>query len=325
MSTIFLTGITGTLGSRIAEMAAQNGDAVIGLIRKKTVYKGPIHSLIKLIEGDLLSDLSSVMVKADIIIHAAAETRQSKTRYSDYRKVNFEATVMLFQTALKVGAKKFVFISTANTIQSTMSRISELLPMPLVAPFDKQFYAMSKYEAEEYLYKQKHLMQILIVNPTFMIGATSTMRSSNSIINKAWKQSLIFFPSGGKNFVHIDEVAEFIVHHPDSGKCYEQRLLSGQNLTYRDFYKMFIKISKQRSWLVPIPLSFLRALGICGDLIRKLKVPTSLSSVNIKILTQNYFFFEHDDHQNTQRSIDAAIRGVINQLKQKSGNRSNSV
>ncbi|MBL7870574.1 MAG: NAD-dependent epimerase/dehydratase family protein [Cyclobacteriaceae bacterium] len=316
MRTIFLTGITGTLGSKIAELAVENGDKVIGLIRTKSTVQGPVHPSIQLVEGGLFSELSPFLYGVDIIIHAAAETRQSRIKYRAYNKINVEATALLFQTAVKCKVKQFIYVSTANTVwsKSTSVIVDKLAPMP--SQFVASYYARSKYAAEKYLYYHRHLMNILIVNPTFIIGSAASLRSSNTIITRVWRKPVIFVPPGGKNFVSVTEVAESILTHQGNQSGFIKKLIAGQNLSYEDFYKKFLEVSNQRSLLIKIPYPILSLLGYFGDTLRRLRVQTSLCSMNMKLVSSyNYYPTNNIPSSAQYKTLDSAIEEIINKLK----------
>jgi dihydroflavonol-4-reductase len=316
MRTIFLTGISGTLGSKIAEMAVERGDRVIGLVRSIINYKGVLHPLISLVEGSLFSELSHHFRGVDLVIHAAAETSQSKTRYVEYKKINLDATVQLFQLAVKCKVPKFIFVSTANTWNKENLTCIRREPDKIEDRFKDSFYVRSKYEAEKYLFENSHLMQILVVNPTFLIGSSGPLRSSNRILTRALRKPFIFYPPGGKNFILVEDVVKFILSHQTNQVGYEKRLLIGQNMSYQDFYKKFIRIAEQKSLLIRIPKYILLFLGYFGDMIRILKIPTSLSSVNSKIIcAYDYYSPKLGGIKIPENYLDFSIQSIVEKQK----------
>ncbi|MCP1300448.1 NAD-dependent epimerase/dehydratase family protein [Chryseobacterium sp. S0630] len=314
MKKVCVTGATGLLGTNVILKLLQNGYSVTALVRKKSSWLGEENKNLKLLEADLSSDISVHLTDIDCIIHIAAETRQNLIRYDEYRKVNYEAVVNLFTHAELMGVKKFLFVSTANTLGfgNTAFRGSEKAPQ--IYPFTHSFYAQSKQAAEDYLLKKCKNTEVIIVNPTFMIGAYDSKPSSGKIIFWAWKKKLIFYPKGGKNFVHVEDAANGIVNAVEKGKNGEKYLLANENLSYRDFFKKVNRITEQNPIMIPIPNKLLSFLGLMGDGLRKLKIKTDLSSANMKALQIfNYYSNQKSiEELGVQyRSIDKAIEEAV--------------
>ncbi|PZU03974.1 MAG: dihydroflavonol 4-reductase, partial [Chryseobacterium sp.] len=202
MKKVFVTGITGLLGANVVIKLLEDGYFVIALVRKKSNYLGEKNKSLKLIEGDLFSDFSEYLKDVNFIIHIAAETKQNLLNYEDYRKVNYEGVVHLLSQS--VNAEKFLFVSTANTLGFGSLDDLGTENDQWKYPFNESFYAKSKLEAENFLL-ENNKAKVIIVNPTFMIGAYDNKPSSGKIIFWVWKKKLVFYPKGGKNFVNAED------------------------------------------------------------------------------------------------------------------------
>lgn len=156
--------------------------------------------------------------------------------------------------------------------------------------FKQSHYAKSKLEAENYLLKNKHKIDTVIINPTFMLGAYDTKPSSGKIILMGWNKRLIFYPPGGKNFVHVKDVSFGIIKAIEKGVSGEKYLLANTNLSYKEFFTTLNRLTDQNPMMIQIPKQLLITMGYFGNLLRKLKINTSLSITNTKILCiENYF------------------------------------
>jgi len=290
MRTVLLTGINGLLGTNLAHGLLDDGFKVIGLIRNKQAYKGLQSPNLTLFEGDLFSDLSSAMKQVDIVIHAAAQTRQDLINYSDYFRVNGNGTILLYLTAVHYKVKKFIYISTANTSGFGSKDLPGKESDPVRSPFDQSFYAKSKLEAENYLLRSENCTEVMVINPTFMLGAWDSKPSSGKIILMGWRKRMVLYPPGGKNFVHVEDAVQAVLKSIDYGKHKEKYIISGENLTYQDFFKKFNQLTNQKTLFIKVPKPVLLTLGYFGDLIRFLGVKSSLSSNNMKILCIKNFY-----------------------------------
>ncbi|MFP3834017.1 NAD-dependent epimerase/dehydratase family protein [Chryseobacterium sp. SIMBA_028] len=314
MKNIFVTGATGLLGTNVIIKLLKDGYTVIALVRKKSNYVGEKNENLKLVEADFSSDLSIFLKETDCVIHIAAETRQNLLSYDDYRKVNYEMTANLLIQAEACRVRKFLFISSANTLGYGDEKQLGNEEKEQKYPFTKTFYAQSKLEAENFLLQNRKNVDVIILNPTFMIGAYDTKPSSGKLIFWAWKKNLVFYPKGGKNFVHVEDVANGVVDAINKGKNGERYLLAGENLSYQDFFEKVSRITGQNPMMIPIPNKVLSFLGLIGDSMRLLKIKTGLSTSNMKAL-QIYNYYSNQKSVEKlgiqYRALDNAIEEAI--------------
>lgn len=314
MKKVCVTGATGLLGTNVILKLLQNGYSVTALVRQKSSWLGEENENLKLVEADLLCDISVYLTDMNCIIHVAAETRQNLIRYDEYRKVNYEAVVNLFTHAELMGVRKFLFVSTANTLGFGNTAFLGSEKAPQIYPFTHSLYAQSKLEAEEYLLKNSKNTDVIIVNPTFMIGAYDSKPSSGKIIFWVWKKKLIFYPKGGKNFVHVEDAANGVVNAVEKGKNGEKYLLANENLSYREFFKKVNRITRQNPIMIPIPNKLLSFLGLIGDVLRKFKIKTDLSSSNMKALQISNYYSNQKSIEELgvqYQPIDKAIKDAV--------------
>ncbi|WP_433630770.1 NAD-dependent epimerase/dehydratase family protein [Chryseobacterium cucumeris] len=314
MKKVCVTGATGLLGTNVILKLLQNGYSVTALVRQKSSWLGEENENLKLVEADLLCDISVYLTDIDCIIHVAAETRQNLIRYDEYRKANYEAVVNLFTHAELMGVKKFLFVSTANTLGFGNTAFLGSEKALQIYPFTHSLYAQSKLEAEEYLLKNSKNTDVIIVNPTFMIGAYDSKPSSGKIIFWVWKKKLIFYPKGGKNFVHVEDAANGVVNAVEKGKNGEKYLLANENLNYREFFKKVNRITRQNPIMIPIPNKLLSFLGLIGDVLRKFKIKTDLSSSNMKALQISNYYSNQKSIEELgvqYQPIDKAIKDAV--------------
>lgn len=290
MKKIFITGLNGLLATNLSNDLLENGFLVKGLIRNKLKFKGHNHKNLALIQGDLFDDLSPHLNGIDTVIHAAAETNQNLINYSDYRKTNYGATIQLFNTAIECHVKKFIFISTSSTLGYGSINNLGTEQQKIRFPFDNSLYTKSKLEAENYLLQNNDKIEVIIINPSFMLGAYDSKPSSGKIILIAWKKKIIFYPSGGKNFVHVKDASAGIINCFEKGKNGEKYLIANENLSYAEFFKKLNHITNQNPIMIKIPELLLITLGYFGDFLRVLHFKTSISSVNMKILCVKNFY-----------------------------------
>src|SRR5690606_4411874 len=207
---ILLTGANGLLASNIIVRLLAAGYQVKGLIRDPRKFLLPTHQNLQLVQGDI-TDNASVLSAAehcDYIIHCAATTSQDLPRYDDYCLINVIGTENIIRAAREVGVKRMIYVGTANTFGYGTRADPGDESMPPKEPFASAWYAKSKLEGQNVaLSAATDEIGIVVVSPTFMIGPYDGKPSSGTIIQMGYGKRIVFYPPGGKNFVHVDDVA----------------------------------------------------------------------------------------------------------------------
>lgn len=316
---VLVTGANSLLASNTINILLEKDHKVIGFLRNPRSFPLPAHKNLVLQTGDITDPESYLDLLKDIdsVIHIAALTSQNIIDYEIYKKVNTEATVILYKHAIDNDVSSFIYVSTANCFGygSSPDLGNELKTSRY--PFTKSLYAKSKLEAQQILLQYKTDSQktkLVILNPTFMIGAYDTKPSSGRLILSGYNKKVIFYPSGGKSFINVKDAANGVVNAITSGRHKEAYILSGTNLSYKAFYKKVVLQLEQNSTLIKIPNFLLISVGYLGDLLRFFNIKTDISSVNVKALcVDNYYTNEKakKELKLPQNNIDEGISDAI--------------
>lgn len=290
MRKVFITGISGLLGTNLAIELLEDGYQVTGLVRKVSSYKAEPHRNLRLIEAGLFSDLTPYLTDIDYVVHIAAETNQSYRNYLHYRRINSDATVQLYQAALKCEVKRFIFISTANTIGYGTAENPGNEDMPVSYLNLRSYYAQSKAEAENYLMQQNDPTKIIILNPGFILGANDSKPSSGKVILMALNRKIVFCTNGGKNFVNVKDVVQAIISSFEKGTHGNRYYIGSANILFTEFYNKMFSITGQRSLLIKVPTAILLFAGKIGNLIRKLGFNSAVNSANMHMISMQQHY-----------------------------------
>jgi Nucleoside-diphosphate-sugar epimerases len=268
---VLITGGNGFLGSNVARELFRRGYEVKLMMRDTADASVVADVPCEIYHGDISSQEEVLMaVKGcDYVVHTASITQQWAVTFKEYELVNVRGTINVVNACLQHGVKKLIHISTANTIGpgNRIKPANELNSFTLLHV--NSGYINSKYIAQQYVLEQvEHKnLQAVIVNPTFMIGQYDAKPSSGKIIlhgiNKRW----VFYPPGGKNFVHINDVCTGIANALQIGKIGDCYLLAGENLSYKEFFKLLNSVAGQDPAMVRIPQFILKMIGIMGTLV----------------------------------------------------------
>ncbi len=236
---ILVTGANGLLGHHVVmQLQQMHNDIRIILRGSRDLYFDKTG--IGIIQGTF-TDYISLKNAADgceAIIHIAAVTATDLLHYQDYYKINVEGSANIIKVAEELKINRIVFVSTANTVGYGNSEKLADETSGIEYPFSKSFYARSKAEAEKIFIEASRMpgRHVIIINPTFIIGAYDTKPSSGKLILLGYKKRFMFVPKGGKNFVAVSDVASAICNALTLGKNGERYLAAGVNLSFKVFY-----------------------------------------------------------------------------------------
>lgn len=289
---VLVTGANGLLGTHIILELLNRGYEVNAIVRRKDKMKLAEERGLKVFEGDFTipEDIGEAIKGCHYVIHAAALTSQSIRSYKPFKQINVEGTKNILEAAKKFSIQKIVYVSTANAFgYGTMDKPGTE-ENPSRFPFTKSHYAYSKTEAQKLILKSSQEIPVNIVNPTFMLGPYGTGNSSDKIIRWGLHKRILFYPPGGKNFIHVSDVAYATVNILEKAPSGEAYLLSNENLSYHDFFQKVIHHKKHKSQTVKLPKAILLPAGFAGSLMRALGKNTELSLTNTRILcVENYY------------------------------------
>lgn len=291
--TVLLLGGNGLLGHNVLRILLGQGTEVHALVRNSAMLHAQdfpqSSSLLTVFEGSLLSDddLYRAAQGCDAIVNCAGTTDMSLLHYEDYLPVNTHLCQRLVSLMSQMGICRLVHTSTANTIgYGTSFRLATELE-PMQPPFSNAYYGRSKKEGEDYLIQAARRYtdwHIVIVNPGFMVGPYDTKPSSGALLLAGYRKPLMVSPKGGKSFIHVADAATAIVNALTMGQHGDRYLLTGENLSLRQFYRLQAKVCHYRQLVLPLPNGLLRLAGWLGDLLRHCGIATQLSSRNVRQL-----------------------------------------
>lgn len=313
MIKVLVTGANGLLANNTINALIDNGYFVRALVRNKNNFKLYNPNNVEVIEGDITqySSVENAVKGCDFVVHAAAETNQGLKNYNDYAKINVEGTKTIFNAAINNGVKKIIHVSTCNvfgygTIEkpgNEETNTSEL--------FSSSLYVKSKIDAQKEALSFSEKIDVVIVNPTFMIGAFDQKPGSGRIVLMGYNKKIIFYPPGGKNFVDVKDVADGIVKAILKGKNKETFILSGENLSYKDFFNKLAKYSDTNPLLIKIPSIVLISVGIIGTFFKTIGFANEATLINMRILCiKNYY-----SNQNARHALSINFNGIDNAIQ----------
>lgn len=291
---VLVTGANGLLASNLVRELLHSGYEVRGMVRESCNLLSLKKVDVELFKGEITNptDVRKAFAGCEVVVHAAANTSQWPTNYEAYKKINVDATRLILDEAIRRNVERFIFVGSANAFDPGPKEAPGTEDSSF-SPKGKSGYMMSKQVAQNLILGEFHRsgLPALVVNPTFMLGKYDAKPSSGQIILMAHQKSLMAYPSGGKNFVHVADAARGIANAISMGTPGECYLLAGKNLSYREFFEKLRLVYGYPQRLARIPRAAIRLAGNLGSLYETLSgKPAKLNSVNARLLcTDNYY------------------------------------
>ena len=250
---ILVTGGTGLVGTHLLYDLVRSGKKVRALKRNSSdissvkkvfsYYSSDVDELMKEIEwvnADLLDvyTLLDVMEGVTDVYHCAAMVSFEPKHIDEMLRVNIEGTANMVNAALEKGIRKFCHISSIATVgRSEHGAVSTEETFWKSSP-DNSNYAISKYGAEREVWRAaEEGLNVVIVNPSLIIGAGNWQQSSSNMFSKAYK-GIKFYTDGENGFVDVRDVASVAIKLMESEIKNQRYLLNSENTTYKYFFDL---------------------------------------------------------------------------------------
>ena len=265
---IFVTGSTGLVGSHILLKLAKIGENFKALKRSssslgicKSVFSfynaDALFEKINWVEGDVndIPSLTEGMKGCEKLIHCAAIVSFYASDADLLKKVNIEGTANVMNVALASNVKKVGFVSSIAALgrNYSLEMVDEECQFK-TTKLDSN-YALSKYYAEQEVWRASNEgLDVVIVNPSVILGPGDWTKGSSQIFQKIHK-GLKFYTEGSTGYVDVNDVAESLLQLLFSDIKNERFIVNGANLKYRDcFDRIAVALNKPKATFKVTPL-----------------------------------------------------------------------
>jgi GDP-4-dehydro-6-deoxy-D-mannose reductase len=215
VSVCLIAGISGFLGSHLAEFALTQGWAISGILRGDNRNIEGIRHKVALFRSDIL-DRTQVenavqKVRPDVIFHLAAQSSPSVSWAEPERTfhVNVLGTLNLLEAVRAAGLKPVVVVAGSSAeygfSQPDEVPIQEDKPLRPASPYGVSKVASS---ALALLYHRAFDMQVVVVRPFFVIGPRKT-----GDVCSSFAQGIVAVERGGQtslNVGNLEMVRDFL-------------------------------------------------------------------------------------------------------------------
>ncbi|MBM4169991.1 MAG: SDR family oxidoreductase [Ignavibacteria bacterium] len=268
-TTVFVTGATGFIGTRLVNALVQKGHTVHALTRASSNREGLTHERIILVPGDIMDveSLRRAMHGCTQVYHLAAYAKNWSKDPANFFRQNVDGMVNVFEAAKSEGIQRIVFTSTIVVFGPTPPGIVGDETMPRITQRYFTEYEESKTVAEQKAleYAQKGY-PIVIVNPTRVYGPGKlTEGNSVSLMIDMYDRGKvpILLNKGINvgNYVLVDDLVNGHLLAMAKGKIGERYILGGENASLKEFFQYVNETSGRKHIQFNLPPSVAMLYG----------------------------------------------------------------
>jgi nucleoside-diphosphate-sugar epimerase len=259
-----VTGASGFLGGRLAEMLVESGVQVRILARASSDLRHLSHLPIQIVRGDLndTGALAQAVQDVRVIYHCAAASTDWAAK-STYYEANVAGTQRLLEAALRVlGLERFVHVSTTDVYGYPRQVCDETAPTRDVGlPYNR-----TKILGEQAALRahREQGLPVTVVRPATIYGPRG--KDFVTEIAKLLRDGWMMLVDGGRErggFIYVDSVATAMMQAAGSaatvGRVYN--LSDGTNATWRDYTHGLADVLGYRRPRIVLGFSAALALG----------------------------------------------------------------
>lgn len=269
MKRILVTGANGFIGSFMMSTLKQNGFDPLGAIRSSDANLATCTGSDYVCVGEIgpATDWSDALTGIDAVVHLAARVHVLQDVSFDpieaYRRVNVEGTSSLAAQAIKMGVKRFIYVSSIK-VNGEQTSDCPFTEESIPEPADP--YGQSKLESELLLQELTHnsTLELVIVRPPLVYGpgVGGNFRRLIELVERGFPLPLASVHNA-RSMVSLKNLTDFLmtcVVHP--GAAGETFLVSdGVDWSTPDLIAAIAKTLGVSERLFPFSLPLLRLIG----------------------------------------------------------------
>lgn len=273
-----VTGATGFIGSHLVKALHARGDELRLLIRKTNPAEHLADLEFERVNGDI-TDRRAVrraVDGVDRVFHVAGITSMRRGMAARVFEVNVGGTKMICEEALAAGVGRVIHTSSAAALGSAPpnGRADETQPFP-AATRDIP-YVHSKHEAEvEALRVAAHGLEVVIVNPTFVLGPDDPTGTSMALVKRFLLREIPIYVDGGLNISDVRDIAAGMLLADQKGAPGERYILGGRNFSLQRLFADLERVSGVPAPQLKVPAAV--ALS-ASEAIERLGLPLPISA-----------------------------------------------
>ena len=291
-----VTGGTGFVGANVVRALLKRGVEVRALVRPRSDTRNLDSLEVELVAGDLRDrgSIEAALDGCDIVYHVGAMYALWARNPREIYDSNVTGTINILEAAGQAGVQKIVYTSSVATIGLPKDGTPGTEEVPLPPEDMVSDYKRSKYLAEQEVLKYaQHGLPVVIVNPSFPVGAWDVKPTpSGQIIVNFLRGKIPAYVNTGLNVVDVEDVAIGHVMAAERGRIGERYILGHANLTLPELFQLLAQVSGMSAPRIRIPYGFAYLSACVSELVARTIThkPPFVTLAGVKLSRKHMFF-----------------------------------
>ena len=266
MKPTLVTGANGHLGNNICRLLVARGERVRAMMRA-SADPAPVAGLdVEIVRGDILDAASTARAVEGCgrVYHTAAGFLMwSRDPERDIIQPSVAGTRNVLEAAARAGVEQVMYTSTTGTMG---------FPTSAHESFDETHFNTDPHthyvrgkiaaEKEAFAVAKRTGLTITSIHPGFILGPrfwklSESVRQVEQFLNQG---APVYF-EGGFGVVDVEDVARGAILAMDKGRPGERYILSGENLTVKQFFDLMAELTGLKAPTIKVPIPMLRVLA----------------------------------------------------------------
>jgi nucleoside-diphosphate-sugar epimerase len=266
---ILITGANGFVGRSLCSAFLREGHLVRGAIRQSVSDVFPYGvEYVQVGEINETTDWSAALAGIDVLVHLAARVHVMHDTAADplteFQRVNTAGTEHLAISAAANGVKRLVYVSSIKVNGEETQGEGKFSELDVPSPQDP--YGISKWKAELVLHRvaSETGLEVVIVRPPLVYGPGVKGNFASMLKVLSWRIPIpLASVANHRDLVYVENLSDALVVCATHPAAVEQTYLisDGEAISTPDLLRQLASAMGYKIYLLPFPLSWLRALA----------------------------------------------------------------
>jgi dihydroflavonol-4-reductase len=244
---VLVTGGTGFVGSHVARLLVERGDAVRALVRRTSRIDNLACLDVEPVYGDLQDpeSLRQAVKGCEALFHVAADYRLWARDPKELCRSNVEGTCNILRAALEAGMERVVYTSTVGALGIPADGSPGTEETPVTLDDMVGHYKRSKFLAEEEARRFfREGLPVVIVNPSTPVGENDIKPTpTGKVIVDFLNGRMPAYVQTGLNLIDVRDVAQGHLLAMERGAPGERYILGNRNITLQGILALLAEIT----------------------------------------------------------------------------------
>jgi dihydroflavonol-4-reductase len=262
MARYWVGGATGFLGSHLVKHLVARGHEVVGVSRSGGRVGEVDVRCVDVLNGDSVSESAQGCHGAFL---ATGRVSRDKHDAEELHRLHVTGTRTALEGLSRAGVPRTVVASTSGTIAvgTDPKRIFDErddAPLEIIASWP--YYRSKLYGEHEALEANRPGFEVIIVNPSLLLGPGDLGESSTGDVRRFLTRSVPAVPAGGYAFVDVRDAALGMWLAFEKGRPGERYLLNAKNLSIAALFQRLDRLTGVKAPRLRLPKHRELALGL---------------------------------------------------------------